>query len=105
VGFPCKKLWWFCARVVPLSPIPDTYSRSSVHAPETVANPRTPNFDSTFLGTLCDEPAADWQGVKTRWELVDGRMAFESWAVRDMARALAVAEVREEIMYARGVDE
>lgn len=73
-------------------------SRSSEYAPEAAANPRTPNDDSTFLGTLRDEPAVGWQAVKTRWELVEGRMAFESWAAREMIRAPAVAEVREEII-------
>jgi hypothetical protein len=78
--------------------ITDTPSRSSGYAPEAIANPRTPNGDSTFLGTLRDEPAAGWQAVKTRWELVEERMAFESWAVREMTRAPAVAEIREEII-------
>jgi len=78
--------------------ITDTYSRRSGYEPEAVANPRTPNSDSTFLGTLRDEPAAGWQGVKTRWELVEERMAFESWAAQEMTRAPAVAEVREEII-------
>ena len=73
-------------------------SRSSEYAPEAVANPRTPNGDSTFLGTLRDEPEAGWQAVKTRWELVEGRMAFETWTVRETIRAPAVAEIREEII-------
>jgi hypothetical protein len=73
-------------------------SRSSEYAPEAVANPRAPNGDSTSLGTLRDEPAAGWQALKTRWELVEERMAFESWAAREMTRAPAVAEVREEII-------
>jgi hypothetical protein len=77
-------------------------SRSSGYAPEAVANPRTPSGDSTFLGTLRDEPAAGWQAVKTRWELVEERMTFESWAVREMTRAPAVAEVREEIIHDAG---
>ena len=72
-------------------------SRSSGYAPEAVANPRAPN-GSTFLGTLRDEPAAGWQAVKTRWELAERRMAFESWAVRGMTRTPAVAGIREEII-------
>lgn len=81
--------------------ITDAYSRTSGYRPEAVANPHTPNGDSTFLVTLRDEPAADWQGVKTRWELVEERMALESRAVREMTRAPAVAEVREGIIKVR----
>lgn len=36
--------------------------------------------------------------MKTRWELVEERMTFESWAVREMTRAPAGAEIREEII-------
>jgi hypothetical protein len=77
---------------------PRYLSRNSGYTPEAVANPLTPNSDATFLGTLRDEPAAGWQVVKTRWELVEERMGFESWAAREMTRAPAVAEVREEII-------
>ena len=80
--------------------ITDAYSRSSGYAPEVIANPRTPKGDSTFLVTLRGEPAAGWQGVKIRCELVEERIAFESWAVREMVRAPAVAQVREEIIKA-----
>jgi hypothetical protein len=73
-------------------------SRSSKYAPDAVANPRTPDGDFTFLGTLRDEPAAGWQAVKTRWQLVEERLAFESWAVREMTRVHAIAENREEII-------
>lgn len=73
-------------------------SRSSKYAPDSVANPRTPNGDSAFFGTVRDEFAAGWQAVKTRWEIVEERMAFESRAVREMTRAPAVAEIREEII-------
>lgn len=65
---------------------------------DAVANPRIPNGGSAFFGTLRDELAAGWQVVKTRWELVEERMAFESWAVREMTRVPAVAEIREEII-------
>lgn len=82
--------------------IADAYSRSSGYAPEAVAKPRTPNGGATFLVTLRGEPA---EGVKTRWEFVEERMAFESRAAREMTRAPAVAEVREEIIRAREMDE
>jgi hypothetical protein len=72
-------------------------SRSSGYIPEAVANPLTPN-NATFPGTLRDEPAAGWRVVKTRRDLVEERMAFESWAAREMTRPPAVAEVREEII-------
>ena len=70
-------------------------SKNSGNTPEAVANPRTPNGDSTFLGTL-RELAAGWQAVKTRWELVEELRIFESRAAREMIRAPATAEVREE---------
>ena len=73
-------------------------SRSSGYIPEAVANLRTPNGDSTFLGTLRGEPTAGWQAVKIRWELVEERMAFENRAAREMTRAHALGEVREEII-------
>jgi hypothetical protein len=80
--------------------ITDAHSKSSGYAPEAVANPRTAKGGATFLVTLRDEPVACW-GVKTRWELVEERMAFESRAVREMTRAPAAAEVREEIIKVR----
>jgi hypothetical protein len=67
--------------------------RSSGYAPDAVANLRTPNGDPRFLGTLRNEPTAGWQALKTRCELVEERMAFEScqWAAREMIRAPGVA--------------
>ena len=76
---------------------PRYLSKSSGYIPEAVANPLTPS-NATFPGTLRDEPAAGWRVVKTRWELVEERMALESWAAREITRPPAVTEVREEII-------
>jgi hypothetical protein len=80
----------------------NTYQESSGYAPEAVANPRTPNSDSTFFGTLREGLAAGRRALKTRWELVvEKRMPLERGMTRETTRALAVAEVRMEIISQR----
>jgi hypothetical protein len=59
--------------------ITNIYSyQEAVNAPEAVANPRTPNGESTFFDALREEPAAGRHTVKTRWVLGEERMPLES---------------------------
>src|SRR6266702_5888328 len=72
-------------------------SESSMYAPESVANPRTPNIGLTFFCSERDDKVR--AALKTKWEVVAGnRRRLERGTTRERIRVLAVAVFREGII-------